>query len=151
MNVWIVILITVILVGLVLYFLTAVLGMKSENIFGPPLIISIVAVLLAGLSYYLVWEKSIYVVIESDDQVLQKREVKYKDDILQKESIFVFSSVTRGISVINYRQLVNDFIASDEVKLCRDFNSQTTGTGRYEKEATTVTVCVNKKGLRWYL
>jgi len=150
MNVWVVILLVTVSTGLVFYFLKAVLGVKSEKIFGPLLIISVIVVLLAGLGYYLLWEKSIYVVIKSDDHILQKREVKYRDDILQKESVFVFSAVTRGISVINYTQQVKDFLAKAEVALCRDYSSQSTGTGRYEKKAGIVTVCVSKKGLRWY-
>jgi len=150
MNVWLVILLAVVLIGIVFYFLTVVIGVKSEKIFGPPLIVSIIIVLLVGLGYYLVWEKSIYVVIKSDGHVLQKREIKYKDDILQKENVFVFSAVTRGISVIEYAQQVKDFLVKDEVELCRDYSSQSTGTGRYEKEAGIVTVCVNKKGLRWH-
>lgn len=150
MNVWVVILLAVVSVSLVFYFLTAVLGVKSEKIIGPPLIIAIIVVLLAGLSYYLVWEKSIYVVITSDEQVLQKREIKYKDDIWHKESVFVFSAKARGVPLIDYRQQVKDFLAEGEVKLCRVYSSQATGTGRYKKEAGVVSVCVNKKGLRWY-
>ena len=150
MNVWVVILLATVSVGIVFYFLTEVLGLKSEKIFGPPLIISIFVVLLAGLSYYLVWEKSIYVVIKSDEQILQKREIKYNDKIWDQEGVFVFSAVTRGIPVINYQLQVKDFLAEDVIKLCRDYSSQVTGTGRYEKEAGVVTVCVNKKGMRWY-
>ena len=150
MNIWSVILLAVVSVSLVFYVLTAVLGVKSEKIFGPPLMIAIVTVLLAGFGYYLLGEKSIYVVITSDEQVLHKSSVKFNDEVWHKEGAFLFSAVTMGIPVINYSQQVKDLLAGDEVKLCRDYSSQTIGTGRYKKEAGIIAVCVNKKGLRWY-
>jgi len=150
MNVWAVILLTIVLIGVVFYVLTAVLGVKSDKILGPPLAISIIVVLLAGLSYYLVWEKSIYIVVEANDRILEKRSIAYTDDVLSSDDVFVFSSVTRGISVIDYKQQVKDFLAADEVKLCREYSSETKGTGRYKKEASSLSICVNKKGVRWY-
>lgn len=149
MNVWMVVLLSVVSVALVLYFLTAVLGVKSDKLFGPPLIIAIIVVLLAGLSYYLLSEKSIFVVIKADERVLQKRAIKFNDDILHSDDVFVFSAITRGIPVIDYSQQVKDFLAEDELKLCRDYMSQAKGTGRYEKEAGSVSICINKKGVRW--
>jgi len=144
-----VVLLSVVSVALVLYFLTAVLGVKSDKLFGPPLIIAIIVVLLAGLSYYLLSEKSIFVVIKADERVLQKRAIKFNDDILHSDDVFVFSAITRGIPVIDYSQQVKDFLAEDELKLCRDYMSQAKGTGRYEKEAGSVSICINKKGVRW--
>lgn len=149
MNVWLVILLAVVSVAAVFYFLVAVLGVKSDKLLGPPLAIAIVVVLLAGLSYYLLGEKSIYVVIETDDRVLQKRAIAFNDDILNTDDVFVFSSVTRGIAVIDYKQQVKEFLAADEVKLCKNYGSESVGSGRYKKEAASVTICVTKKGARW--
>jgi len=150
MNVWIVILLAVVSVSLILYFLVAVLGVKSEEIFGRPLMIAIIVTLLAGLSYYLMWEKSIHVVIKSDEDIFYKSEIGFNNDIWNKEGVFVFSSVTRGIPTIDYSQQVKDFLAKDQVKLCRDYKSETIGAGRYEKKGGSLTICVNKKGMRWY-
>ena len=150
MNVWIVILLVVVSVGLIFYFLTAVLGVKSEKLFGLPLIIAIAVVLLVGLSYYLLGEKSIYVVINYDEDTLQKRAVKFNDDIWHEKDVFVFSSVTRGIPIIDYRQQVKEFLTKDEDKLCRDYKSKIIGSGRYETKGGPVSICVNKKGARWY-
>ena len=150
MNIWIVILLATVSVGLIFYFLTAVLGIQSDKILGPPLMIAIITVLLAGLSYYLVWEKSIYVVISSDESVLYKNAIEFNGDVWQEDEVFRFSSETRGVPVIDYREQIKDFLAADEVKLCRDYKSHAIGSGRYKKEAGSVTVCVNKKGVRWY-
>ncbi len=150
MNVWLVILLAVVSVAAVFYFLVAVLGVKSDKLLGPPLAIAISVVLLAGLSYYLLGEKSIYVVIELDDRVLQKRAIAFGDDIVNTDDVFVFSSSTRGISVIDYKQQVKEFLAADEVELCQNYSSQSVGTGRYKKEAGSVTICVTKKGARWH-
>jgi len=150
MNVWLVILLAVVSVAVVFYFLVAVLGVKSDKLLGPPLAIAISVVLLAGLSYYLLGEKSIYVVIELDDRVLQKRAVAFREDILDADNVFLFSSITRGISVIDYKPQVKEFLMTDEVELCKNYSSQSLGTGRYKKEAGSVTICVTKKGARWY-
>lgn len=150
MNIWTVILLTLVSVGLVFYFLVAVVGVKTGKLFGPPLMISISVVLVAGLSYYLVSEKSIYVVIKSGESILRKSSIEFNDEMWQNDELFMFSSVTRGVPVIDYTQLVKDFLASDEARLCRDYQSDDRGSGRYKKEAGTVTVCVNKKGIRWY-
>ena len=150
MNVWTVILLSIVSIGLIIYFLVAVMNVKTETIFGPPLIIAIVVVVLAGLNYYLLWEKSVYIVIKTGESVLHKGEIEFNDDIWNKDEIFRFSAETRGIPVIDYRQQLKDFLAADEIKLCRDYSSETTGSGRYESKAHPVTVCVNKKGVRWY-
>lgn len=150
MNVWMVILLAIVSVGLVFYVLTAVLGIKSDKLLGPPLMIAVVVMLLTGLSYYLLWEKSINVVITADGRVLHKRAIKFNDDVLHSDDVFVFTAVTRGIPLIDYSQQVKDFLAEDEVKLCRDYMSETIGSGRYKQEASPVAVCVNKKGVRWY-
>lgn len=150
MNVWTVILLVIVIVSITLYFLVAIVGLKTRKIFGTPLAITIIAVLLVGLSYYLVWEKSVYVVITVDENVLQKRAIKFSDDVLNKNDIFIYSSVTRGIPVIDYKQQVKDFLTNDKVMLCRDYKSQATGEGRYRKEAGKVSICINKKGVRWY-
>lgn len=144
-----VVLLSLVFLGLVFYFLTEVLSIKSDKLIGPPLLISIVVVLLAGLSYYLVWEKSIYVEIKADDLVIQKRTIEFNDDILSSDGVFVFTAVTIGIPFIDYSQQVKDFLSNNELKLCRNYMSQTIGTGRYKKEARPVTICINKKGARW--
>jgi len=150
MNVWLVILLSIVLVAIVLYVLVAVVGVKSSNIIGPPLAIAILIVLFAGLSYYLLWEKSIHVVIEADDRVLQKRAINYNDDVMKSDDVFVFSSSTRGIHAINYKPQVEKFLAADDVESCQEYDSQTTGTGRYKKESGGVSICINKKGVRWF-
>lgn len=149
MNVWTVILLTIVSVGLVFYFLTAVLGVKSSKLFGLPLILVIITVLLGGLSYYFLWEKSIYVVIKSGKSVLYKNTIKFNGDGWKEDEEFSFSAKNRGVPVINYRQQIKDFLVSGEVKLCRDYKSHAIGSGRYKKEAGSVSVCVNKKGARW--
>jgi len=150
MNVWLVILLTVVSIAVVLYFMVAVLGVKSDKLLGPPLAIAISVVLLAGLSYYFLGEKSIYIVIETDDRVLQKRAVAFSEEVINADDVFIFSSSTRGISVIDYKQQVKQFLAADETMLCKKYSSQTLGSGRYKKEAAAVTICVNRKGIRWY-
>lgn len=151
MNIWTVILLLAVSFAVVLYVLIEVIGVKTNKILGPPLAVAIIVVLLAGLSYYLLGEKSINVVITSDEDVLYKAAIKFDDDVWEKEGAFLFSSKTRGIPVIDYRQQVKDYLAGNEVKLCNDYSSQAIGTGRYSQAVGVVTVCVNKKGIRWYL
>lgn len=150
MNVWTVVLLTIVSVGLILYFLVVVVGVGSDKLFGLPLIVAVIIVIFVGFSYYLLCQKLIYVVIKSDENVLYKNTIKSSDKIWHKDEEFRFSSKTRGIPVIDYRQQVKDFLASEEDKLCRDYKSHTIGSGRYTKEGGLVTVCVDKKGLRWY-
>lgn len=149
MNVWTVILLTIVSVGLILYFLTAVLGIKSNKLLGLPLILTVISILLGGLSYNFLWEKSIYVVIKSGDSVLYINTIKFNDDSWKKDEEFIFSAKTRGIPIIDYRQQIKDFLVSGDVKLCRDYTSHAIGFGRYKKEAGFVSVCVSKKGVRW--
>ena len=150
MNIWLVILVTIVSVSLVLYLLVVVLGVKSDKLFGPPLMTAIIVVLLAGLSYYLLWDKSIYVVIKSGESVLHKSSIAFNDEVWQKDDVFMFRSKTRGIDGIDFRQQIREFLAGDELELCRDYTSKATGSGRYKSTEAIITICVNKKGLRWY-
>ncbi|MDH5426267.1 MAG: hypothetical protein OEY29_14860 [Gammaproteobacteria bacterium] len=149
MNVLLVILLSIVFVGLIFYVLKSMPGMDTKNLSGPPLIIAIILVLLTGLSFYLLSEKSIYVVIQTDERVLQKRAIGFTDDILDSKDEFVYSSVTSGIPHINYYQQVKDFLSGDATELCRSYMSQATGSGRYKREARAVSVCLNKEGIRW--
>jgi len=150
MNVWMVILLTIVITAVVIYFLTAVLAVRMDKIFGTPLMLAIITILLAGVSYYFVWEKSIYVVIKADESAFYKSAIPVSDDMWKKEELFRYSSETRGVGLIDFSQQVKELLSADKVKLCRDYISNATGTGRYKSEAGVVVVCVNKKGLRWH-
>lgn len=149
MSIWTVIFLAIVSISLVLYFLIVVLGFKPDKVFGPSLSIAIIVMLLAGLGYYLVWEKSINVVIKSAESVLYKSSIEVNDTMWQQDELFVFSSETSGIFALDYRQQVKELLAADEEKICRDYPSQTIGSGRYQQGGEAISVCVNKKGVGW--
>jgi len=151
MNIWAVILFIVVSVSLLLYLMVAVFGVRVEKVFGRPFKIAIIVILFAGFSYYLFWEKSIHVEIKSGETSFHKSVIAFNEGMWEKEELFRFSSVTRGIHLIDYRQQIKDFLSGDEDKLCRNYSSQAIGTGRYKSDISIIVVCVNKKGFRWYL
>lgn len=149
MNFWLLFLL-ILVISLALNYFIVKLGYNTRKLVGTPFIWVVLAVLLGGLVYYLVWEKSVYVEIKVDDQVLYKSKVKYESKHWNDDRTFRYSSVTRGIDEIDYRALVNELLAEDTITLCQEYQSQAKGTGRYKHEAGAVTVCVNKKGVRWF-